>query len=184
VAFSTTPDPVVAPTKSRGEVRDLIEGLRPESATATGDALAAALRTLRPNGRRRGSPAAIVLLSDGKRTTGQDPVGVAREARRLRVPIYTVALGDPGAVIIVPGTSAILPVPPDPETMRRVARESGGRAFAVDDADRLRTVYEGLGSTLGSRTQRRQVTAAFAAAGGILLLAAAALSTRRFGLLP
>ena len=41
-------------------------------------------------------PAAIVLLSDGKATTGRDPLPVARQARRLDIPINTVALGTEG----------------------------------------------------------------------------------------
>ena len=39
-------------------------------------------------------PAAIVLLSDGANTAGnEDPITVAERARRFRIPVYTVALG-------------------------------------------------------------------------------------------
>ena len=185
VAFSDAPHTVIAPTTDRDTVRDQIDGLHPDGATATGEALATALETLR--GRVRGSQrnlGAVVLLSDGKRTVGRDPLTVAAEARRMRVPVYTVSLGEPGTSILVPGTSVVLPVPPDPEAMRAVARTSRGRFFAVDDADRLTTVYERLGSRLGTRTEHREITAAFAGAGALLLLAATALSVRRFGLLP
>jgi Ca-activated chloride channel family protein len=65
--------------------------------------------------------------------------------------------------------------------MRVIARTSGGRFFAVDDADRLSSIYERLGTRLGTRTERRQVTSAFAAGGALLLLAAAAASLARFG---
>jgi Ca-activated chloride channel homolog len=185
VAFSDAPHTVIAPTTDHGTVRDQIDGLEADGATATGEALATALETLR--GRGQQSPrnlGAVILLSDGKRTIGRDPLEVARAARRLRVPVYTVALGEPGTSILVPGTSVVLPVPPDPEAMREVARTARGRFFAVDDADRLTTVYDRLGTRLGTRTEQRQITAAFAGAGALLLLLATALSVRRFGLLP
>src|SRR5919204_536830 len=38
-------------------------------------------------------PAAIVLLSDGANTAGQDPITVADRAKRFKIPVYTVALG-------------------------------------------------------------------------------------------
>ncbi len=179
VAFSGSPHTVVAPTEDLDVVRDQLGELEADGATATGDALDAALGVVRPGGRGRGA-AAIVLLSDGKRTVGRDPVGAAHRARRLGVPVYTIALGERGTSIVVPGTGVVIPVPPDPESMRRIAAISGGRFFSVDDADRLNDVYERLGTSLGTRTERREITAAFAAAGALLLLGAAALSIGRF----
>ena len=41
-------------------------------------------------------PSVIVLLSDGKNTSGtRDPLEVAREAAALQIPIYAIALGTP-----------------------------------------------------------------------------------------
>ena len=186
IGFSGTPNVVIAPTEDLDVIRDHLDGLEADGSTATGDALDAALRMLRPEGDREpdaGSepPAAIVLLSDGKRTVGREPIEVAAQARRLRVPIYTVSLGKEGTSILVPGTGVLLPVPPDPHAMRRVAQISGGRFYAVEEAHRLSSIYEGLGTQLGSRTERRQVTAAFAGAGALLLVLSAGLSLRRFG---
>ena len=112
-----------------------------------------------------------MLLSDGKTTTGRDPVEVARDARRARVPVYTVALGTAEGVIETPGGP--LSVPPDPETMRQIARASGGRAFTASDAEGLEAVYERLGSQVGTRAEEREITAGFAAGGLVLLLGAA-----------
>jgi Ca-activated chloride channel family protein len=184
VGFSTTPHTLDDPSTRHDDVRAAIDGLPADGATATGDALAAALAMLadeRDGGRR--PPAAIVLLSDGKTTVGRDPVGVAREAGRLRIPVYTVALGTENATVPSP-TGNPLAVPPDPETMRRIARASGGRAFSVDDADELDTVYERLGSRIGSRPEQRELTAGFAGAGVLLLLLAAGFSVRQVGRLP
>jgi Ca-activated chloride channel family protein len=79
------------------------------------------------------------MLSDGRRTIGQDPIPVAREAARLKIPIFTVSLGTDEGRVTVPG-GAELSVPPDPVTLRRVARISGGRAYEVADADELESI--------------------------------------------
>jgi Ca-activated chloride channel family protein len=184
VAFSDSPHTVLEPTRDRDQVRGTIAGLSADGGTATGDALNAALRVLpQRQGNKRPPPAAIVLLSDGATTTGADPVQAAREAGRRRVPVYTVALGTPDGT--VPGPlGRPQPVPPDPATLRRMASASGGQAFAVDDADVLNSVYERLGSQIGTRPERREVTATFAAAGLLLLGAGAAAGLRWRGQIP
>lgn len=75
------------------EARPDIAGLTAGGAvTALGDALDTVLRN--PN--VRGSTSArIVLLSDGRRTAGQDPLAAADQAREQGVPIHTVIIGDP-----------------------------------------------------------------------------------------
>jgi Ca-activated chloride channel family protein len=184
VGFSTSPHTLENPTTDHDETRATIDGLTADGGTATGEALAAALAMLEDDGEGgRRPPAAIVLLSDGRATVGPDPFGAAREARRLRVPIYTVALGTHTATVPTPG-GGLLPVPPDPETLKRIAQVSGGSAFTADDADELDTVYERLGSRLGTKSEKRELTAGFAGGGIVLLLAAAGLSLRQSGRLP
>jgi Ca-activated chloride channel family protein len=182
VAFSTDPHTIEEPTDDRDEIQALVDGLSADGGTAAGDALAAALGMVDGPAEDR-PPAAILLLSDGKTTTGRDPIPVARQARRLGVPIHTVALGTRSATIVTPDGS-LLPVPPDPETMRRIAELSGGRAFEVDDADELGGLYEDLGSRVATETEEREITVAFAAGGILLLVAAAALGVRATARLP
>jgi len=184
VAFSEAPQLLARPTRERAEVANAIDSLRTGPGTGTGDGLAAALRAIRDDGAggRGRPPAAVVLLSDGKTTTGRDPVEVAREAKRLGVPITTVALGTDAGVVSIGG--GFVPVPPDRETMRIVARESGGRAYDVADADELSSVYERLVSRLGNEEEEREVTAAFAAGGLLLLLAGILTSLRWSGRFP
>ena len=182
VAFSTTPRSVVAPSHDREGVRAHLASLDADGGTATGDGLAEALRLLASEERRR-PPAAVILLSDGKTTTGRDPVDVARQARAAEVPIYTVALGTAGGTI-TDRNGGTLPVPPDPKTMVEIADASGGESFDVEDADQLDAVYDRLGSQLATRPEQREITAGFAAGGMALLLAAAALSLRAGGRLP
>jgi Ca-activated chloride channel family protein len=186
--FSDVPDQTQTPTRDHGLVKRMVDAQEADGGTATGDALQVALDTLQreprgTNGRR--PPAAIVLLSDGATTVGRDPVEVAREAARLKVPIYTVALGTRDATVPNPGFGPpLLSVAPDPVTLKRIAVASGGRAFTAQDDQQLSTIYQTLGSQLGSRTQHREVTASFAIGGLVLLLGAAAASVRWAGRLP
>jgi Ca-activated chloride channel family protein len=173
VGFSSVPHTILRPTLDRDTLGETLDGLVADGGTATGDALAEALTALEPErpGARR-PPAAILLLSDGATTDGRDPVEVAREAARLRIPIYTVALGTPEGEL-PGGPRGSVPVPPDPETMREISRVSGGQAFTAEDGDELRGIYQRLGSQIGTRPRRREMTAGFAGAGLVLLLAAA-----------
>ena len=73
-------------------------------------------------------------------------------------------------------------VPPDARTLRAVAKSTGGRFYGVADAARLKEVYADLGSRLGHRQSRTEITSAFAGGGTLLLLLASGLSmlwTRR-----
>jgi Ca-activated chloride channel homolog len=182
VAFSEQPHTIEPPTDDHDDVEAMIDSLSADGGTATGDGLAAALKLIDGRAKNR-APAAIVLLSDGKATTGRDPLPVARQAKRLGIPISTVALGSRGAVITTP-SGALLAVPPDPETMRRIAEISGGRDYQADDAGDLGEIYKQLGSRVATKKEQREVTSAFAAGGVLLLLAAAALGLRATARLP
>jgi Ca-activated chloride channel homolog len=186
VGYSDAPQSVAQPSTDHDEARKVIDGLVADGGTATGDALQAALDALRDAkvGGPNRPPAAIILLSDGATTTGRDPVGVARGAAKLKIPIYTVALGTPDGVVPGGGPGGGIPVPPDPETLKRISKASGGQAFATGDADQLASVYERLGSRLGTKKQQREITAAFAGGGLILLLGAAAAGLMTTGRLP
>jgi Ca-activated chloride channel family protein len=181
VAFADGPHTVLRPTQDRVQVSSTLQALRAEGGTATGDALASALTALGTRA-KNSPPAAIVLLSDGASKTGRDPAEVAQQARDANVPIYTVALGTADGVVEAQGQ--ILSVPPDPEALAEVARISGGRAFAAEDADALDEVYETLGSRIGTKKSKREVSAGFAAAGLLLLGGAAFTSLRWRGRLP
>jgi Ca-activated chloride channel homolog len=186
VTYSSQVDAVIEPTAEHDLVGAAIDTLRAEGGTATGDALSAALDRLEArkgdDGRR--APAAIVLLSDGKTTEGSDPLAAARRAGQLDIPVYTVALGTPDGVVSGGPFRPPIPVPPDPQTLREIAERSGGRAFEVEDAAELDRVYERLGSRIGTRRERREVSAAFAGAGLLLLLGGLGTGLRWRGRLP
>jgi Ca-activated chloride channel homolog len=189
VAFNHSVRFVEAPRTDRGDVEALIDRLTPSGGTATGEGLAAALGMLERRGATdsRRPPAAVILLSDGTSTHGRDPIPVARQAARARIPIYTVALGTDAGTIEVrraDGSSVTRPVPPDREAMRRVASISRARTFSANAGDELASVYERLGSQVATHDERREITAGFAGGAAVLLLAGGALSLRWFGRLP
>lgn len=184
VGFSVAPDLIQAPTTDHDAARALIDGQEADGGTATGDALLSALDLLQ-TGQKKRPPAAIVLLSDGATTAGSDPIAAAQQARRLKVPVYTVALGSPGATVPNPDPfGAPLSAAPDPQTLREISRITNGRSFAVDDADRLKSIYEQLGSQLGTRAKEQEISSSFAIGGLVLLLAAGMTSVLLVGRLP
>ena len=75
-------------------------------------------------------------------------------------------------------------MPPDPETLARMSEVSGGETFKATESDQLDKVYEKLGSKIGQKEQKREMTAGFAGAGAVLLLLAAGAAMRLGGRLP
>jgi Ca-activated chloride channel homolog len=189
VAFNHSVRAIEPPRAERDDTRALVDGLTPSGGTATGEGLAAAVGLLARRGARdqKRPPAAIILLSDGTSTHGRDPIPVARQAARLRIPIYTVALGTDAGTIEVRGrggTTVTRAVPPDRVAMRRIATISGARTFSADAGDELATVYERLGSQIATRDEKREVTVAFVGGAAAFLLIGGLMSLRWFGRLP
>ena len=69
-----------------------------------------------------------------------------------------------------------MPVPPDPDTLRAIANRTGGQFFAARDAKSLRAAYSKLGSRLGRKPGKSEVTYGFLAGAAGLLIAAGLLS--------
>lgn len=186
IAFNHTVEVLHSPTTDHASVGAALASVEAAGSTATGDALQAALRMLESI-RRPGAeppPAAIVLLSDGESVRGSDPLEAAEQARQAGIPVHTVALGTQGGTIERRrrnGEVQTVPVPPDRETLERIARRSGGESFATADATRLEAVYERLGSQVAREQRPREVTSLFAGGALLLMASAAAASLRWFG---
>lgn len=136
--------------------------------------------------------ASILFLSDGAQTRGiLAPFEGADQAKAAGVPVYTVALGtpqgtvtgrfgwgpggpDPGAPNF--GGEQVIPVPPDPETLRDIADTTGGEFTEARTAEALEKTYEKLGSSLGREPGESEITFIVLGVAGALLLAAGLLS--------
>jgi Ca-activated chloride channel homolog len=190
VSFASRAVIVVAPTEDRSLVEDGLDALRPGEGTALGDAVAISARIGHRPQAREGSqpPSAVLLISDGAQMGGTTPPNRAvRLARSLHVPVYTVLVGTAGGVVearIAGGFRATIRVPPNPDTLREVAKATGGQFYTATSDSRLREVYEHLGSRLGHRRKSREITDVFAAGSAALLLAGGALSAFWFRRIP
>ena len=191
VSFSTSADPVLPPTIDREAARTALSELRLGSGTAIGTAITRSVDLAldqadgqaKPQPGER-SPAAVLLLSDGAQTAGDiRPGPAAQRARRLGVPVSTVALGTGNAVVEVPrpgGLKERVVVAPDVQTLRVIAQTTGGSFSEAPSAARLESVYRELGTRLARDRKRVEVTSAFAAGGAVLLLVGSTLSSLWF----
>ena len=119
--------------------------------------------------------AAIILLSDGRRTTGVDTLEAAKMAADRGVRIYVIGLGSVNDSGTMPeGMPIYLQL--DEPTLREVARMTGGEYHHAGTAEALRSVYENLGSRVQMQTRETEVSALFALLSAGLALAAGVLS--------
>jgi len=193
ISFGTRVSQLVEPTTDKARVNAAVDQLKFSGKTAMGDGLALGLDSARTpatdpdTGLPHRLPAAIVLLSDGANSAGQDPITVAERAKKLKIPVYTVALGTQSGYLehkAKDGTVTREPVPPDTETLQEIARETGGRYYQAADAQRLTDIYRGLGTRFSTKKEKQEVTAAFAGGGFLLLMAGMVVAMARGGRLP
>jgi Ca-activated chloride channel family protein len=120
-----------------------------------------------------------VLLSDGQRTTGPDPLKAARLAADLGVRVYTVGVGTvKGEVIGFEGWSFRAQL--DEETLKAIAHMTLGEYFYAGNAEDLKKIYQKLTSRLVLEQKETEVSALFAAAAAAFTLLGAALSLAWF----
>jgi Ca-activated chloride channel family protein len=190
VAFSETAEVVAPATEDRQLAIDAIDYLYPQRGTAIGDGIARGVEVARAADIARAGtqrPAAILLLSDGSQTEGVLlPIQGAARAKSFKIPVYTIALGTPEGVVEFNrfGGTRIIPVPPDPATLRQIASTTGGRFYEAESVGDLREAYEKMGSLVSKVERKQEVTYAFVAGGLVLLLAAAAIGVVTFPRLP
>jgi Ca-activated chloride channel homolog len=190
VAFSETAEVAAPASTDRQLAIDAIDYLYPQRGTAIGDGIARGVEVARAAeagqaGTER--PAAILLLSDGSQTEGiLLPLEGAARAKSFKIPVYTIALGTPEGVVEFNrfGGTRIIPVPPDPATLRQIAAQTGGSFYEAETVGDLREAYEQMGSLVSKVERKQEVTYAFVAGGLVLLLAAAAIAVVTFPRLP
>jgi Ca-activated chloride channel family protein len=194
VTFSDYAQQIVAPTTDRGAVNGALERMSADGGTAMGDGLARGLQSAQtpvPTQDGKGTrklPAIIVLLSDGKNTLGvNDPLEIAAQAKAARIPVFTIALGTQDGEVVQRdpyGFVQRIPVPPDKETLRQIARTTGGRFFEAVSSKDAEEIYSRIGTRLTSRSEKREITVAFAGGAFVLLALGGGLSLVWFGRLP
>jgi Ca-activated chloride channel family protein len=209
VSFAGTAAVVQAPTTSREDLVAAIDRFQLQRGTATGSGIVLSLATLFPDhgieighitGQRNMprmlgdaprkeftpvepgsySSAAIIMLTDGQRTTGPDPLDAAKMAAERGVRVYTVGVGTTsGEIIGFEGWS--MRVRLDEETLKNVSVVTQGQYFYAGTAQDLLKVYESLSSKLVVERKETEVSALFAVLGALLAALAAGLSVFWFG---
>ncbi|CAG2142304.1 VWA domain-containing protein [Cupriavidus numazuensis] len=118
---------------------------------------------------------AVILLSDGRRTTGPDPLDAARMAAQRGLRVYTVGFGavqDAGAE----GSSLSYEMQVDEPTLRQIATLTDGEYFQAGSAADLTRVYRQLSGRFALERREVEIGALFAAGSVVLLVAACVLS--------
>jgi Ca-activated chloride channel family protein len=210
VSFAGTAAIVQAPTHSREDVVAAIDRFQLQRATAIGSGIVLSLAALFPDAGidlsqitgQRAMPAApgeakpkkefapvepgsynsgaIILLTDGQRTTGPDTADAAKMAAERGVRVYTVGIGTTqGEVIGFEGWS--MRVRLDEEALKTIAGITRAEYFYAGTAEDLKKVYEGLSSKLVVEKRETEISGFFGAAGALLAVLAAGLSVWWFG---
>jgi Ca-activated chloride channel homolog len=119
--------------------------------------------------------AAIIMLTDGQRTTGVDPLDAAKMAADRGIRVYTVGIGTvDGETIGFEGWS--MRVRLDEETLKAIATKTSAEYFYAGTAVDLKKVYETLSSRLTVEKKETEISALFAMAAAVLALLSAGLS--------
>jgi Ca-activated chloride channel family protein len=119
--------------------------------------------------------AAIILLTDGRRTTGPDPLDAARMAADHGVRVFTVGFGSAaGGAVDIDGMSIYMRF--DEETLKGIAGLTQAEYFHAGSAGDLKKIYEGLNIRFALERKETEITALFTAAAALLAVASATLS--------
>lgn len=209
VSFAGTAAVVQPPTQNHEDIFASIDRFQLQRATAIGSGIVLSLATLFPDAGidlsqitgARNMPlgpgdkpkketvpvqpgsytsGAIILLTDGQRTTGPDPVDAAKMAADHGVKVYTVGIGTKdGEIIGFEGWS--MRVRLDEDTLKQISNLTRAEYFYAGTAADLKKVYQSLSSRLVVEKKETEISGLFAAAAAALVVMAAGLSVAWFG---
>ncbi|SEB05141.1 VWA domain-containing protein [Variovorax sp. YR216] len=124
--------------------------------------------------------AAIILLSDGRRTTGVDTLEAAKMAADRGVRIYVIGLGTvDGDVPTADGLAIYMQL--DEPTLREVARMTAGEYHHAGTAEMLHSVYRNLGTRVQVLTRETELSGMVTLISAVFAIAAGVLSFVWFG---
>ena len=119
--------------------------------------------------------AVIILLTDGQRTTGPDPIEIAKMAADRGVRVYTVGFGTTsGEIIGFEGWSFRVRL--DEETLKTIATMTQGEYFHAGTAADLKKVYATLNARISLEKKETEVTALFSGVAALFAMLSGLLS--------
>lgn len=164
----------------RGMLKELRLDLIDGSGTAIGNALGVSLARLRQSDAKS---RVIILITDGENNSGNvTPEQATRYAQAMKVKTFTILVGDNSGKPVVVGRDLFgRPITRDkpsyqvnPELLKNIASQTGGKAFLATDSDALAQNFQQILDEL-DRTSRKDVAAVFNDAFRALIVAAALL---------
>lgn len=196
VGFAALPYSVAPLTLDHGWLVQRMQTLKTgmlEDGTAIGSAIASGVNRLRDS---EAESRVIVLLTDGMNNRGKiSPENAARAAKALGIKIYTVGAGSdkgwaeyPGAGFF--GGTGRIEVEIDEESLREIARITGGSYFRATDMESLKKIYDEIDEMekteieMQDYTRYEEMFMAFAWWGLGFLLLERILAYSRIGRLP
>lgn len=124
--------------------------------------------------------AAIILLTDGRRTTGPDPLDAARMAADHGVRVFTVGFGTTtGAPIDIDGMSIFMRF--DEAALKGIAGITAAEYYHAASAADLKSIYENLNTRFALERRETEISALVTALAAVLAVAAGSLSLLWFG---
>ncbi|MEV6824333.1 VWA domain-containing protein [Amycolatopsis sp. NPDC051102] len=185
ISFAGTATVLVNPTTDRNGVIRAIENLKLAQSTATGEGIFAALQSVESfstvvGGADGPPPARIVLMSDGKQTVPEDLYAArggytaAQAAKQAGVPISSISFGTTHGSVTIDDKPQ--PVSVDDESLREIARLSGGEFYKAASAEELKKVYADLGEQIGYELKDADASKPWLVAGTLILMLGAAAS--------
>ncbi len=177
VSFAKSANVLVPPSKDRAAVTTAIDGLVLAEATATGEAVFTCLEAIRSvpaDGAAGIPPARIVLLSDGYRTAGRSVEEAAAAAQAANVPVSTIAFGTDSGTVDIGGQLQRVPV--DRTALSQLAETTRGYFYEAASVSELKRVYQDMGSSIGYRTEPREIIQWYVGVALLFALCAGALS--------
>ena len=119
--------------------------------------------------------AAIILLTDGRSTTGPHPVEAARLAAERGVKVYTVGFGTTeGSTVTTAGWSMFMRF--DEDALIEIADMTGAQYFHAGSAEDLNRVYQDLNARFVFELQETELSGVFALVAALLASLAGGLS--------
>ncbi|RZU73596.1 Ca-activated chloride channel family protein [Micromonospora kangleipakensis] len=178
VAFAGSAAVLIPPGTDRAAlhagIQRLGEGSTGVPGTAIGDAIDTSLQAVKAldaAAAKDPPPARIVLLSDGANTAGLDPMEASTRAVAAKVPVHTIVFGTAEGTVEFGGRA--VQVPADGQTLQAVAKQTGGEFHEAATTRELRGVYGSIGTSVGYRTERQDISARFIGCGLLAAMAAA-----------